>query len=102
MAIRSIGAKLKAGAPFLIYLYYALDNRPWWYRAIWRASDVLRRLISRLPRGLRLLISQIIAISVYWPLARFADSVPYWCAVGRKLPLPTRCLSDRGRDRSGH
>src|SRR6516162_5904303 len=74
-AIRSIAAKLKAGAPFLIYLYYALDNRPWWYRAIWRASDVLRRLISRLPRGLRLLISQIIAISVYWPLARFAALV---------------------------
>jgi SAM-dependent methyltransferase len=148
-AIRSIAAKLKAGAPFLIYLYYALDNRPWWYRAIWRASDVLRQVISRLPQGLRFLISQIIAISVYWPLARlaavveraglptsaiplesyrqrefyvmrtdaydrfctklerrftrrqietmlvdagfgeicFSDTVPYWCAVGRKLSL---------------
>jgi SAM-dependent methyltransferase len=26
--IRSVAAKLKAGAAFLIYLYYALDNRP--------------------------------------------------------------------------
>ena len=24
--------KLKPGAPFLLYLYYAFDNRPWWFR----------------------------------------------------------------------
>jgi ubiquinone/menaquinone biosynthesis C-methylase UbiE len=163
-AIRSIAAKLKAGAPFLIYLYYALDNRPWWYRAIWYASDVLRQAISRLPQGLRLLTSQIIAISVYWPLARFAalleraglstsaiplesyrhrafyvmrtdaydrfctkleqrftrgqietmlvdagfgeirfsDTVPYWCAVGRKRPLPAKRLPDADGNRIGH
>src|SRR3979409_1532551 len=35
-AIRVIATKLKARAPLLVYLYYALDNRPWWYRAIWR------------------------------------------------------------------
>ena len=40
-AIRTIASKLKVGAPFLIYLYYALDNRPWWYRAIWHVSNVL-------------------------------------------------------------
>ena len=27
-AIRQVASKLKRGAPFLIYLYYALDNRP--------------------------------------------------------------------------
>jgi ubiquinone/menaquinone biosynthesis C-methylase UbiE len=29
--------KLKPGAPFLVYLYYAFDNRPLWFRWIWRA-----------------------------------------------------------------
>jgi ubiquinone/menaquinone biosynthesis C-methylase UbiE len=71
-AIRNIAAKLKAGAPFLIYLYYALDNRPWWYRAIWRFSSIFRVIISRLPPAIRLIISQIIAVVIYWPLARFA------------------------------
>jgi SAM-dependent methyltransferase len=74
-AIRAIAAKLKAGAPFLIYLYYALDNRPWWYRAIWRSSNIFRVVISRLPPMLRLVISQIIAVVVYWPLARLAALV---------------------------
>jgi len=74
-AIRAVAAKLKAGAPFLIYLYYAMDNRPWWYRAIWRFSNVLRVLISKLPPMMRLVISQIIATIVYWPLARLAALV---------------------------
>jgi SAM-dependent methyltransferase len=71
-AIRSIASKLKRKAPFLIYLYYALDNRPWWYRTVWRASNILRLGISRMPPHLRLIISQIIAVLVYWPLARVA------------------------------
>jgi ubiquinone/menaquinone biosynthesis C-methylase UbiE len=74
-AIRAIANKLKVGAPFLTYLYYALDNRPWWYRAIWHFSNIFRTIISRLPPGLRLVISQIIAVVIYWPLARFAALV---------------------------
>jgi SAM-dependent methyltransferase len=70
--IRDVARKLKPGAPFLIYLYYALDNRPAWYRAIWRCSDWARRLISRLPYRPRYVASQIIAALVYWPLARSA------------------------------
>ncbi len=64
--------KLKPGAPFLVYLYYAFDNRPFWFRTIWRLSDVLRRVISRLPYGLRYIISQILAFLVYLPLTRFS------------------------------
>jgi ubiquinone/menaquinone biosynthesis C-methylase UbiE len=74
-AIRAIATKLKAGAPFLIYLYYALDNRPWWYRAIWRFSNIFRVIISPLPPMVRLIVSQIIAVVIYWPLARFAAIV---------------------------
>jgi ubiquinone/menaquinone biosynthesis C-methylase UbiE len=74
-AIRAIGTKLKVGAPFLIYLYYALDNRPWWYRAVWRFSNIFRLIISPLPPTVRLVVSQIIAVTVYWPMARFAALV---------------------------
>jgi SAM-dependent methyltransferase len=62
--------KLKPGAPFLVYLYYALDNRPAWFRAIWKASDVVRDVISRAPFPVRNALSQAIAASVYWPMAR--------------------------------
>jgi len=64
--------KLKPGAPLLLYLYYAFDNRAWWFRAIWRVSDLFRIVISRLPHGLRYCASQVISVCVYYPLARFA------------------------------
>jgi ubiquinone/menaquinone biosynthesis C-methylase UbiE len=64
--------KLKPGAPFLVYLYYAFDNRPAWFRALWRVSDVARGAISRLPFGMRKAVTSGIAALVYWPLARTA------------------------------
>ena len=70
--IKSCARKLKTGAPFLIYLYYRFDNKPFWFRAIWKVSDVVRRSISALPYPLKLAITQLIAITVYLPLSRFA------------------------------
>lgn len=70
--IASCAAKLKPGAPLLLYLYYALDGRPLLYRALWRLSDGVRAGVSVLPRGLKFLVCQVIAALVYWPLARFA------------------------------
>jgi ubiquinone/menaquinone biosynthesis C-methylase UbiE len=71
-ALRQCVKKLKPGAPFLLYLYYSFENRPAWFRLVWKLSDVVRNAISILPHGLRYFFSQIIAMFVYWPLARFA------------------------------
>lgn len=64
--------KLKAGAPFLLYLYYRFDNRPVWFRMIWKTSDVVRQFVSKMPHSLRFGMSQILAAGVYFPLARTA------------------------------
>jgi SAM-dependent methyltransferase len=63
---------LKPGAPFLVFLYYALDNRPSWFRAVWRTSDVVRRLLSRRLSWVRYTVSQLLAVLVYLPMARLA------------------------------
>ncbi len=68
--LRACVAKLKPGAPFLLYLYYQFDNRPAWFRAVWAASDILRRGVSRMPHSLRYGLSQVLAATVYFPLAR--------------------------------
>jgi SAM-dependent methyltransferase len=65
-------SKLKPGAPFLLYLYYAFDNRPLWFRALWRVSDWVRQGVSRLPHPARYAVSQAIAALVYWPVSRAA------------------------------
>jgi len=72
LGIKQCVKKLKTGAPLLLYLYYRFDNRPWWFRLIWSVSDLLRRIVSKMPYKLRYFSSQIISIIVYFPLARFA------------------------------
>ena len=68
--IKSCSQMLKPGAPFLLYLYYALDNRPLWFRLLWQLSDAIRSITSKLPHSSRYIVSQIIAVVVYWPFAR--------------------------------
>ena len=79
--------KLRPGAPFLVYLYYAFDNRPAWFRAVWKASELGRRAISRLPFGARKAVTTAIAAGVYWPLARTASLVERAGADVADLPL---------------
>lgn len=64
--------KLKNGAPFLIYLYYAFDNKPLWFKALWRISDGFRLCISKLPSKIKHFVTDIIAAGVYFPIARIA------------------------------
>jgi len=68
--LRKCTAKLKKGAPFLLYLYYRFDNRPWWFRLLWKTSDLGRQVVSRSPNSLRYSLSQLLAATLYWPLAR--------------------------------
>jgi ubiquinone/menaquinone biosynthesis C-methylase UbiE len=68
--LKNCVSKLKRGAPFLLYLYYRFDNRPLWFRMIWKLSDFVRRFVSRLPNSLRYVMSQILAGIVYFPLAK--------------------------------
>ena len=69
-AIKSCVSKLKSGAPFLIYLYYAFDNRPFWFSLIWKCTDIMRKVISKLPFFLKYFLTNIIAMIIYFPLAR--------------------------------
>ena len=71
-AIKECSAMLKSGAPFLMYLYYALENQSSFYKFIWRCSDVLRQIICRLPSRIKHLLTDLIAITIYFPLAKIA------------------------------
>ena len=85
-AIQKVAEKIKPGGTFLGYLYYSLENKPFLYRALWRLSDFIRKVISRLPKKFKLVLADFIALTIYLPLAtisrileRFGisvDSVP--------------------------
>jgi len=85
--LRKCVTKLKPGAPFLLYIYYAFDNKPLWYKAIWRSSDILRRGISTMPYPIKYLASQLIAFLVYYPLSRAARLIEKAGGDIRNFPL---------------
>jgi len=70
--IESCVRKLKPSAPFLVYLYYAFDNRPGWFPGVWKISEVFRYGISPLPFDLKKTVTDLIAASVYFPMAKTA------------------------------
>lgn len=86
-ALASCVALLKPGAPFLVYLYYALDNRSPAFRLAWRASEALRRLVRRLPAPAKALCTDLLAATVYWPLAHTARVLERLGADVSGLPL---------------
>lgn len=71
-ALRACVAMLKPGAPFQLYVYYAFDNRSLAFKLVWRGSDLLRRAVCRVPATLKHLITDALAVLVYYPLARFS------------------------------
>jgi len=70
--IKECVSKLREGAPFLIYLYYSLDNKPLLYRGIWFVTDGLRKIVSSFPFPVKYCVSQLIALTIYLPLARLS------------------------------
>jgi ubiquinone/menaquinone biosynthesis C-methylase UbiE len=72
LALRSCAALLKPGGAFLVYLYYAFDNKPGWYARLWQITDAVRRLLARAPFGVRRQVSGVLALVLYYPLSRLA------------------------------
>jgi SAM-dependent methyltransferase len=71
-ATRACVRKLKPGAPFLVYLYYDLEGVGVVRRSILAMVTGLRVLIARLPRRMRHLVTDLLALVLYLPLARVA------------------------------
>jgi SAM-dependent methyltransferase len=86
-AIRSCVSLLKPGAPLLLYLYYAFDNRPFWFRALWKTSDLMRQVIFRLPSSIKHIATDLIAALVYFPLARLSFLIEKFGMSAYSLPL---------------
>jgi ubiquinone/menaquinone biosynthesis C-methylase UbiE len=88
-ALAEIARVLRPDAPFLVYLYYRFDNRPAWFRLLWRLTDLVRRLVARLPFAARRLISDLLAALIYWPLARTASLLERLGRLPDAWPLAT-------------
>ena len=86
-AIESCAKLLKPGAPLLLYLYYAFDNRSFAFKLLWKLSNFIRNLIHPLPASLKHLLTDIIAIFIYWPLASVSRLISKIGLSSKNIPL---------------
>jgi SAM-dependent methyltransferase len=107
LAIKDVSRSIKPGGVFLCYLYYSLENKPAYYKLIFKGVNIVRRVISASPQKVRRLSATVIAAVVYWPLARLSRVVN---KIGRNtsnLPLhhyadmPFVMLANDALDRFG-
>ena len=72
LAIKDVSRSIKSGGIFLCYLYYNLENKPAYYKLIFKGVNILRQVISSSPQKVRRISATAIAAVVYWQLARLS------------------------------
>lgn len=88
-AMQDCVRKVKKGGYFYTYLYYGLDNKGWLFRFLFGCSDLVRKLVSRLPSGLKKFVCDLLAIVVYMPFV-LTGRLLRWAGlkkIAAKLPL---------------
>ena len=107
LAIRDVGVKIKKNGFFLCYLYYNLENKPFFYRLLVHLINVVRKVISKLPQRIKVLSSYLIAVVAYLPLARFSKLLGRFGVNVSNIPLhhyaemPFMMLANDSLDRFG-
>lgn len=74
-ALLNLVEKTKVGGYVLLYLYYNLDNRGVFYNFLFKLSVYPRLFISKMPKNIKKILCDIIAVVVYLPLIIFAKIV---------------------------
>jgi len=59
--------KVKKGGYFYVYLYYNLDRRGPFYKALFGMSDLIRKMVSRFPGKVKRFVCDLLAIVFYMP-----------------------------------
>lgn len=107
-AIREAATMVKKNGWLLLYIYYSLDNRGVLFKLLFGISDLVRRLVSKLPRGLKFFVCELIAIFVYLPFVLLAKLLRiFGGSLWKKIPLayysdkPWKVIRNDSLDRFG-
>ena len=107
LAIKEVSRRIKPGGVFLCYLYYNLENKPTFYRLIFKAVNAVRKVISALPQRIKQIVTSAIAAVIYWPLARLSKIISRFGINTSNIPLhhyadmPFVMLANDALDRFG-
>jgi len=67
-AMKDCVKKVKKGGYFYCYLYHNLETRGWWFKTLYWLSNLIRKIVCRLPAGIKRFVCDVLAIVIYMPL----------------------------------
>jgi ubiquinone/menaquinone biosynthesis C-methylase UbiE len=88
-AMKDCVKKVKTGGHFYCYLYYNLETQNPVFKTLFWLSDLIRKVVCRLPSRLKRIVCDILAVVIYMPLVLW---VRFLVLIGlrplaRKMPL---------------
>ena len=86
-AFKLIKKKLKKNSPFLVYLYHDLEENNLFYKFLWKLSEILRCFISKQNFFIKSIITDLIAILIYFPLSRITNLLLVFFSSPKNFPL---------------
>jgi SAM-dependent methyltransferase len=89
-ALQDCVKKIKHGGFFLLYLYYKLENRPFYFRIFYWLSNIIRLGVSKLPTTLKRWVCNFLAVLFYMPfvlLCRFLRFIAVPEKIRKHVPL---------------
>ncbi|TMI73073.1 MAG: class I SAM-dependent methyltransferase [Bacteroidetes bacterium] len=89
-AMKACIDKIRPGGYFLVYLYYNFDNRGPLFKFIYKLSNLIRLVVSKLPGGIKRFFCNILAIVLYMPfvgLCRLLRMFGVPEKIRQKIPL---------------
>jgi len=107
LGIKEVARRIKPRGVFLCYLYYNLENKPTFYKLIFKAVNTVRKVISVLPQRIKQIVTSAIAALIYWPLARLSKIISKFGISNSNIPLhhyadmPFVMLANDALDRFG-
>ena len=107
LGIKEVARRIKPRGVFLCYLYYNLENKPTFYKLIFKAVNTVRKVISVLPQRIKQIVTSAIAALIYWPLARLSKIISKFGISNSNIPLhhyadmPLVMLANDALDRFG-
>ncbi|HMJ48528.1 MAG TPA: class I SAM-dependent methyltransferase [Ferruginibacter sp.] len=67
-AMKDCVKKVKMGGYFYCYIYHNLETRGGWFKTLFWMSDLIRKVVCRLPAGIKRVVCDLLAIFIYMPL----------------------------------
>lgn len=94
-ALNECVKKIKKGGYFYLYLYYKLDKEGFFFRLFFNIADLVRRIVSRLPSGLKKFSCDVLAIVAYMPFILVSRALLFFGFKKAALKVPLSAYANK-------